>query len=422
MLLLYNVFLFLYISSVRILALFNPKAKKWIAGRSDWEHRVHNTLSHGGQQIWVHCSSVGEFEQARPLVEALRREYAGYKILLTFFSPSGYEACKNSSIADYVFYLPHDGAAHSRKFIDATAPVLAIFVKYEFWYYYLRELKNRNIPTLLVSGAFREGQPFFKAYGTLFRKMLSCFSYFFVQDEESARLLHSVGFSGNVEVAGDTRYDRVSAISQNFSPIGAIERFKGDHKLLIAGSTWPGDEAVLHDCLPLLPLDWKLVIVPHEIDEAHITGIRALFGSDTTLYTELDANHEATDSRVLIVNNMGMLSRIFYYGGFAYIGGGFQKGGIHNVLEPAVFGLPVVVGPIYEKFVEAKELVQQGYVFPVTDSRECGAVFEKLVADAAYRQKLAAGIKAFMEQHIGATALIMNEVRRQNWLDRTNPL
>ena len=409
-------FLSLYYLAIRIYALFNDKAKKWIKGRQDWERHVNNVLQPGEKRVWVHASSVGEFEQAKPVIESIRANYPGYKIAVTFFSPSGYEACKNNALADYVFYLPHDSKGNAERFVAAVQPSLVMFVKYEFWYHYLTVLKKNRVPTLLVSGAFRPEQPFFKWYGGLFRKMLECFSFYFLQDEQSKKMLHSAGIDKNILISGDTRYDRVAEIAKNVTPIKAIEQFKNGQKIMIGGSTWPGDEDVLRACLPIMPDDWKLIIVPHEIDDAHIRKLQVLFGDEAVLFTELNAAHTGTDKKVLIVNNMGMLSRLYAYADVAFVGGGFHKAGIHNVLEPAVYGVPVVFGPVFEKFVEAKELAEAGYAFPINDAARAMPVLEKLVSHEQYRLKIAASLRKFMQEHTGATAMILHEIARQGWL------
>ena len=401
---------------MRVSALFNPKAEKWVTGRADWEQKIKEALRPGEKRIWIHCSSVGEFEQAKPLIEALKQQYPVYRIVVTFVSPSGYEACKKNGLPDYVFYLPHDSKRNAEKFISIVKPVMAAFVKYEFWYHYLIQLKQQSIPTLLVSGAFREGQVFFKWYGGIFRKMLDSFTFFFLQDEVSVKMLQTIGISGNVVVSGDTRYDRVAAIAANIAAIPLVDKFKGDNHILIAGSTWPGDENVLKECLDVLPANWKLIIAPHEVDEPHIKKVQQLFGDEAILFSTLDAEATGTDKRILIINNIGMLSRLFAYGDLAFIGGGFQKGGIHNVLEPAVFGLPVIFGPVYTKFVEAKELASLKYVFPVDDAMECKAVLKKLITQEDYRKGISESLQGFMQAHVGATGVIMSEVENEGWL------
>jgi 3-deoxy-D-manno-octulosonic-acid transferase len=245
--------------------------------------------------------------------------------------------------------------------------------------------------------------------------MLSCFNFFFLQDEESATLLHSIGFDEQVIVSGDTRYDRVAAIAANFTPIAAVEAFKGNSRLLIVGSSWPADEKLLRECLPSLPAEWKVVIAPHEIDAAHVRQVQQLFGADAVLFSELTEENSGADRRVLVINNIGMLSRLFAYGDIAFIGGGFARGGIHNILEPSVFGVPVVFGPVYEKFVEAKEMAALNIVFPVQEVAECSAIFKKLVHDE-YRASIRASVKVFMQQHTGATDAIMRVIGEKRWI------
>ena len=357
-LLLYNIFLLLYRAGIGCYSLFNSKAKKWIEGRKQWPLKMIAALHPDEKRIWFHCSSLGEFEQGRPLIESLKQKYPQYKIVITFFSPSGYEVQKNYAGADYVFYMPLDNKRNAKRFIKLINPSLAVFVKYEFWYHYLEELHTKKIPTIIISAAFRKEQTFFSWYGKLFRSLLHCFNWIFVQDEQSKKLLEGIGFDKNVSVSGDTRYDRVSAIAKNKKDLPLAEKFKDNHKLLIAGSTWPDDEKILKACLSVLPDDWKLIIAPHEIDEAHIQSIQSLFINENVLYSSLIKNENSFDKKVLIIDNIGLLSSLFAYGEIAFIGGGFQKGGIHNVLEPAVFGFPVIFGPVFEKFVEAKKLAE----------------------------------------------------------------
>jgi 3-deoxy-D-manno-octulosonic-acid transferase len=411
----YNFFLSIYYLAIRVYALFNAKARLWVKGRHNWEQQLSGRLKANEKRIWMHCSSLGEFEQGRPVIEALKKRYPTYKIVITFFSPSGYEARKNYDGADYVFYLPMDSRAHARKFVEAIDPSLAIFVKYEFWYHYLDELKNQNIPVIIISAAFRKNQPFFKWYGGLFRGMLRCFSYFFVQDTESAELLRSIGFDKNVVVAGDTRYDRVATIAGNVMPHPIVEKFKGSGHFLIAGSTWADDENVLQHSLKDIPENWKMVIAPHEIDEQHLQKIQQLFGSASIRYSKLAKGGDHTH-KVLIIDNIGMLASLYSYGDIAYVGGGFQKGGIHNILEPAVFGLPVVIGPVYEKFVEAKKMVSLNYTFPVKNSEECEAIIKKLISEENYRYAINKSIKEFMRDNTGAADAIMQQIARENWL------
>lgn len=404
---LYNIFLVLYALGIRVTSLFNEKARKWLRGRKGIFRQLADAMQGKDEQrIWVHCASLGEFEQGRPVIEAIKAQYPGYKIVLTFFSPSGYEIRKDYDGADYVFYLPMDGAGNAKRFIELVNPSLAIFVKYEFWYHYLNQLKKQDVPTMLISAAFRSSQPFFKGYGGLFRKILKSFAYIFVQDENSKQLLADIGITTNVAISGDTRYDRVVQIAENARRYDLIERFKGDSKLLIAGSTWPDDEMVLREALHILPDDWKMIIAPHEIDDKHIQQLDEMFQDTNTIYSQLPTTH--TGHRVLIIDNIGMLSSLYRYGDIAFVGGGFQKGGIHNVLEPAVFGLPVFFGPEYDKFVEAKALVSRLYAFPISKKEHFNSLLRKLMEDDKRRLSMHKTIQAYIAGQAGATGKIMS--------------
>lgn len=413
MLLLYNLFLAAYGFGVRLAALRNAKAAKWVAGRKDWRNVMAAVLPPDELRIWIHCSSLGEFEQGRPLIDQLRQQYPGYKVLLTFFSPSGYEVCNGQQVADYVFYLPIDGAANARDFIKIVQPKLVIFVKYEFWYHYLHRVHQQGIPLLLVSAAFRMQQPFFAAWGSFFRRMLGFYSHLHVQDNTSATLLRSIGIT-NVTVSGDTRYDRVKAIAARLRDIPDANRFKGQSKILIAGSTWPADEELLSIILPTLPADWKLIIAPHEIDTAHIQSIRQLF-PDHVCYSQL---RETTGehARVLIVDNIGLLSSLYAWGDVAWVGGGFARSGIHNTLEPAIFGLPILMGPVYQKFVEAVALVASGCAFPVGDEQKAADVLSALTQNDQHRNGIATKMKEFMANHTGAADRICSQIADAGWL------
>lgn len=412
----YKFFLALYSLGIRLSAPSNPKARLWLNGRKDWRRMLAQDLQQGERRIWIHCSSLGEFEQGRPLIEMLRAQYPGYKIVLTFFSPSGYEPRKNYEGADYILYLPMDGPANARDFITAINPSLAIFVKYEFWHYYLHQLRKRGIPTILVSAAFRSSQSFFQWHGGFFRSMLHCFSHIHVQDEHSSRLLRSIGISGNVSISGDTRYDRVAAIRAGITAIPEAEAFKGDGSVLIAGSTWPGDEAILHQALTTLPPHWKLIIAPHEIDAPHIAQLRQLFGTDAVLFSVLRMEPAQAAKRVLIIDNMGMLSSLYAYGEIAWVGGGFETGGIHNTLEPAVFGLPIIMGPTYRKFVEAVKLVDLGAAFAVHESADALTLLQKLSLSHDTRREVNEKLQSFMTRETGAAQRILHQVASAGYL------
>jgi 3-deoxy-D-manno-octulosonic-acid transferase len=410
-LLIYQLFLFLYQSVIQIAARFNPKAALWINGRKGQFARIKAAMPTPERRIWMHCASLGEFEQGRPVLEAFRKEYPDYKIVLTFFSPSGYEVRKNYDGADYIFYLPMDGRRAARQFLDIVKPELVLFVKYEFWYYYLTEIKRRGIPALLISAAFRKEQSFFKWYGGFFRQILRSFSDILVQDAGSQALLAGIGITEQVQVAGDTRFDRVAAIAAQARVLPLVESFKNNHHLVIAGSTWPADEQALKAALPSLPADWKLIIAPHEIDVTHIRQVQDLFGEEAVLYSQ--SENAATTARVLIIDNIGMLSSLYRYGDIAFVGGGFNKSGIHNVLEPAVFGAPVLIGPVYKKFVEAVQLVDNGYAFVATDITNFRDQLMNLVNTTSYRMEVREHLLLFMKQHTGATAVIMAIIKKR---------
>lgn len=340
-------------------------------------------------------------------MERLRRDYPQYKIVLTFFSPSGYEMRKDYPLASHVFYMPLDSYNNARLFIKLLNPALVIFVKYEFWYYYLTRLKQNNIPAILVAAAFRANQPFFKWYGGLFRKVLASFRHIFVQDIASKELLSGIGFSNNVEIGGDTRYDRVVEIADNAKAFPLIEQFKVNNHLLIAGSTWGKDEILLKEWLSAMPANWKLVIAPHEIGAAHLAQLKDDFKGNHILYSQLGEDIGNDAKKTLIIDNIGMLSGLFRYGSIAFIGGGFQKGGIHNTLEPAVFGLPVIFGDNYEKFVEAVALVKHGFGFPVDSIETFTAITEQLITRTEAGDGLRNQISSYIRGCTGATEKLM---------------
>ncbi|MEY3324598.1 MAG: hypothetical protein RLZ11_912 [Bacteroidota bacterium] len=346
-------------------ALFHPKAKAWVKGRIGLLPQLERSISKDDRVIWMHVASLGEFEQGRPLLEKIKRTYPTYRILLTFFSPSGYEVRKNYSGADWVFYLPMDGPKNAKRFLDIVHPSLVIFVKYEFWYFYLKKINYRKIPLLLVSALFREEMSFFKWHGSISRKMLSRFDHLFVQNEASLALIEKIGLGHLASISGDTRFDRVLELSSQRLPISSIDQFKGDAPLLVAGSTWPGDEKVIATAL----LDKRLatlivVIAPHEINSTRIKELQTLFPT-AQLLSSIENNPTST---TVIIDSIGLLSSAYQYATFALIGGGFKEPGIHNTLEAAVYGVPVFFGPNYQKFAEAINLVNTGAAYPLDES------------------------------------------------------
>jgi 3-deoxy-D-manno-octulosonic-acid transferase len=372
-----------------------------------------NSRSQDSKIIWFHCSSLGEFEQGRPLIEKLKSQNPNLKFLLTFFSPSGYEIRKDYKGVDWVFYLPLDSKRNANSFFNIVDPTLAVFVKYDYWYYYLTGCKKRNIPLLLVSGIFRNDQPFFKWYGNLHRGMLNCFTHFFVQDKESLQLLHSINIK-NATVAGDTRFDRVSEIAENFTPIEELEKFCGSSQVLVAGSTWPDDEKMTKDATTNIP-DLKIIIAPHEIHKEHIDQLRSIF-PNAMLHSQLKAhNSEPITLNHLIIDNIGMLSKLYHYATITYVGGGFNKG-IHNTLEAAVYGKPVLFGPNYKKFKEAIGLIETGGGICISSSNELSAILQKFISNKIELELSSKKSFEFVKQNKGATEKILHYIKANRLL------
>ncbi len=412
MILLYNFAISCYTGLIRIAALFQPKAAQWIAGRRglfDALEKATASWKSGGKRftVWMHCASLGEFEQGRPLIERLKKERPDTRILLTFFSPSGYEIRKNYAQADFVCYLPSDTRAHANRFLDLVQPDLAVFVKYEFWIHHLQALQKRSVPTLLISALFRPEQVFFKWYGGLFRNALRGFQHIFTQNESAATLLKGLNIDA-VTIVGDTRVDRVLQLAESAPSYPVVEAFQGTSKLLIAGSTWPEDEALL---LPFLlenfPAGWKAVIAPHQVDAAHVQPVLKALGSKAVAYSQATTENVAV-ARFLVIDNVGMLSALYQYGTVAYIGGGFGAG-IHNTLEPIAFGLPVIFGPKYEKFEEARYLVESGGGFAIQSKNELTDTFAQLL-DKDVLQKASVTARQYILDNKGATGQILQYI------------
>jgi 3-deoxy-D-manno-octulosonic-acid transferase len=414
MLWIYNIGIVIYGLLLRLASLFNAKAKLFVVGRKNIFEKIQQKINTNDRPIWFHFASLGEFEQGRPVLEKLKSDDPSQKIVITFFSPSGYEIRKNYALAD-VFYLPLDTSSNAKKFINNVNPKFAVFTKYEFWYHYFNELHKKQIPLYLISGIFRPNQVFFKWYGSFYRGILKFVTHFFVQNEESVSLLKSIGID-NVSLSGDTRFDRVYENAQRPKKLPEIEEFLGNSPTFIAGSTWPEDEKLLVSLIEKCP-DWKFIIAPHEIGQSHIEEIESLFPkaikfsnlnimiseihdiSPEAAYT-LDSSH-----KILIIDNIGMLSSLYQYAKVAYIGGGFGVG-IHNTLEAAAFGLPVIFGPRYDKFQEAKDLIELGVAKSITTSTELISAFEYFKAD----ETASADAKKYVEQKKGATEMIVKAI------------
>lgn len=405
MIYLYNFCIAVYALLIRLVAPFNRKARLWCEGRKGLTERLQRAIGDAEHIVWVHSSSLGEFEQGRPIVDYIRAHYPDYKILLTFFSPSGYEMRKNYPNADYVFYIPVDTRRRVRQFLDAVKPEVAIFVKNEFWLNMLAELRRRNIRTYLASAIFRRNSIFFNPVGDIWRKALRSFTTLFVQDEGSKALLAEIGVE-NVVVAGDTRFDRVSAIAEQAEKVEIVEQFKGDKRLFVAGSTWGPDEDIL---LPLINEnpDIKFVIAPHEMDESRIERLLQEVKGGAVRYTQLPSDF--ADKQVLVLDTIGLLSRVYGSAEWAYVGGGFGVG-IHSTLEAAVYGMPVAFGTNYRKFREACDLIALGAGRSVQSAEELKAWFDELKNDKDYLARLSALAKVYVGQHRGATEKIVKEI------------
>jgi len=415
---LYTIFLFLFKASVRVAAIKSNKAKQWLAGRKDIFQRLEQNISKQDKIIWFHCASLGEFEQGRPVLEKIKISYPGYKILITFFSPSGFEVRKNYTGADYIFYLPIDSARNAKKFLDIVHPSLVVFVKYEYWYYYFKSIGERKIPFLLISAVFRADQPFFKWYGSLYKKMLACFTHIFVQDNQSNELLHRIGFTENVSIAGDTRFDRVVEIADQFEPIPAIENYCSNGKVIIAGSTWADDEKMLQSLTQNInDSSVKLIIAPHETGKDHINEIQKL-SSSSVLYSQLTTHHSqlTTQNSPLIIDSIGILSRLYKYAYITYIGGGFTRDGIHNSLEAAVYGKPVIFGPVYNKYREAVELIDAEGAKSFSTADELKQIIYTLLNDKEEYEQKCKLAEQYVRLNAGATAKILKYIQENRLL------
>lgn len=401
----YNLGIALFDLAVSLAAPFSKRAALLVKGRKTvWD--TLGGVSLEGDVIWVHCASLGEFEQGRPLIEAIRKKNPSYKIVLSFYSPSGYEVRKNYKEADVVCYLPSDTRANAKRFISTVNPRMVFFVKYEYWYNYFRELKEVGTPLYLVSAIFRKDQIFFKWYGGWFRKILNNVKCFYIQDEKSAALLDGIGIKAYI-VAGDTRFDRVAAIAAAANPIPVVENFATGAKVLVAGSTWPADEQIIASYINNSAKDVKLIIAPHMVDKSHIQQLERRFTLPVCHYTKVKGEIGA-DVRVLIIDTIGLLSAIYRYGSVAYLGGGFGKG-IHNTLEAATYGMPVIFGPRHLKFKEAIDLKEKGAGFSINDSVEFGNLMERLWDDENkdYLKKSGEAALEYVQSMCGATEEIL---------------
>ena len=403
---LYNTAILIYTALIHLMALFNSKAALWVKGRKGWKERLSEKINPEERKVWIHCSSLGEFEQGRPIIEEIKKQHPEFKIVLTFFSPSGFEIRKNYSEVDCVEYLPADFPANARKFIKIVRPEFVIFVKYEFWNNYITELSNKNISLYLVSGIFRPGQHFFRWYGGFFRDILRKFEKIFVQDQQSLDLLAGIGLH-NIVRAGDTRFDRVVRISGTARDIPQIEQFRNGEKLLLAGSSWKKDEEIIAKYINMYPARMKWVFAPHEIDKPNIDRLEKLLNVKTVRFSLF--NTGALDARVLIIDNIGMLSSAYKYAYIAAIGGGFGKG-IHNILEPACWKIPVIFGPNYKKFREAVDLINEKGAISFDSYENFSEILNKLISEEVFYLKAGDTAGQYIVKNTGATERILKEI------------
>jgi 3-deoxy-D-manno-octulosonic-acid transferase len=401
----YN-FILLFASQVlKILALFSPKLNLFVEGRKSVFETLKNKIQEFDKTIWFHAASLGEYEQGLPVIEKVKEKYPNHKIILTFFSPSGYEVRKNNTIADVTVYLPLDTISNAKQFLKVVHPEMVFFIKYEFWPNYLNELRNQNIKTYLISGIFREKQAFFKWYGGFYRNALKTFDYFFVQNDSSKRLLQSIEFN-NVKVSGDTRFDRVVTILEKDNTLDFIAAFKNNQPTIVIGSSWPKDEELLINYINNSAESVKFIIAPHNIKAEQITNIKSQITKSSVLFSEKDTV-DVSNYAVFVIDTIGILTKIYSYADIAYVGGGFGNPGVHNILEPATFGIPVVIGPNYSHFSEATALVNLGGCVSIQNQIQLDEAFDLLLQNEDERLEKGHICSTFVQMNKGATQTIM---------------
>ena len=405
----YNIIMYAIQLGIMIASLFNEKVRKMWRGECDAIRVLREKVDPEAQYVWFHAASLGEFEQGRPLMEQLRKDYPQYKILLTFYSPSGYEVRKDYKGADIICYMPVDTVTNARRFLRTVRPVMAFFIKYEFWYNYLHILKHRQVPVYSVSSIFRPDQVFFRWYGRQYGRVLRCMTHFYVQNEQSRKLLSKIRLD-NSTITGDTRFDRVLQIKDQAKVLPIVEAFAKGHKTFVAGSSWQPDEQLFAKYFNENCPDWRLVIAPHVVNDDHISAITALMPEKKVVrYTQTTAE-EAADADVLIIDCYGLLSSIYRYGDVAYVGGGFGVG-IHNVLEAAVWDMPVVFGPNNQRFQEAQALKAANGGFDIQGYEDLVQILNRLTSDDNYRRETGNAAGHYVKDNAGATQLIMNEIK-----------
>jgi len=410
MLFLYNCIVHLAGFLLKIVALFSPKMALFVNGRKDVFKTLKEKIQPNDKTIWFHAASLGEYEQGLPVIEKIKEKFPSHKIIVTFFSPSGYEVRKNNTVADCTVYLPLDTQKNAKQFIELANPELVFFIKYEYWPNYLNELKKRNIKTYLISGILRENQAFFKWYGGFYRKALSAFDFFFVQNESSKQLLQSLGHH-NVLVSGDTRFDRVSTILEKDNTLDFIAEFKNNKTTVVVGSSWPKDEEIITQYINEYSNEnVKFIIAPHNIKAEQIAKLREQITKPTVLFSEKE-NQSLSNQQVFIIDTIGILTKIYSYADIAYVGGGFGNPGVHNILEPATFGIPIVIGPNYSHFAEATALVELEGCVCIENNKDLLETFDDLIYKPEIRSQKGAICSQFVQQNKGATAIILNHIQ-----------
>ena len=408
MLFLYNLLLLFASQIVKLLARFSPKIKLFVEGRKTVFQSLESKISSSDKSIWFHAASLGEYEQGLPVMEKIKKEFPNHKIVVTFFSPSGYEVRKNNSIANACVYLPLDTKSNAQKLLKLVHPDLVFFIKYEYWPNYLNELKKLNIKTYLISGIFRENQAFFQWYGGFYRNALKAFDYFFVQNESSKVLLQKLGFN-NVKISGDTRFDRVVSILERDNSLDFIKLFKNNTITIVIGSSWPKDESLLVNYINQTNEKVKFIIAPHNIKVEQIQELKNSIIKKTVLFSEKE-NTDLSNYDVLIVDTIGILTKIYSYAEIAYVGGGFGNPGIHNILEPATFGIPIIVGPNFTNFAEAVALVHQEGCVCIANQNELNDAFSNLISNEDIRHEKGHICSTFVQMNKGATNVIMKHI------------
>jgi 3-deoxy-D-manno-octulosonic-acid transferase len=408
MLFLYNLVISIAGFFLKIIALFSPKIKLFVEGRKNVFAILEEKIKPTDKTIWFHSASLGEYEQGLPVIEKIKEKYPSHKIIVTFFSPSGYEVRKNNTVADITIYLPLDTKKNATRFLKLVHPEMVFFIKYEFWLNYLKELKTNKTPVYLISGIFRDNQMFFKWYGGFYRKALETFTYFFVQNESSKEKIEAIGFH-NIIVSGDTRFDRVNAILERDNSLDFIQTFKNNQTTIIIGSSWPKDESLLINYINQASENIKFIIAPHNIKPDQISNLKSQITKSTLLFSEKE-NKNPVDYNVFIIDTVGILTKIYSYGTIAYVGGGFGNPGIHNILEPAVFGIPIVIGPNYSNFAEATELVNLGGCMVISGLEELKQTFDRLITDQNFLKTKGQICKSYIQDNKGATNRIMKVI------------